>query len=210
MHHLRNLSVFLALLPVLSGACVNLKQPTHKVDHYTLEYDPREIGDLAPAAAVIRVEPFTTAPDYNARGIVYRDEEFKRESYVYHKWRSSPGDLVTHFLVRDMRQSGAFQAVLFQETTVACTHVLEGCVDEFFEWSRGPDSRGVLGVSVTLIAENEPNIPDRILSQRSYRVSMPCQPNHPESLAKALSLGLADISAQMVSDIHRRLTVGTE
>lgn len=206
MRHGKNLSVWMLLLPILLLSCVNLKQPSPKVNHYTLEYDSRRIGGLQPLSVVIRVEPFAAAPDYNSMAMVYRDEAFKRETYVYHKWRSSPGDLVSHFLVRDMRNAGVFQAVLFQESTTACTYGLEGAVDEFFEWNQNGDCQGVLAVSVTLLAENEPNITDRILFQRTYRTSTPCQQNNPASLAKALSLGLSDASEQIIKDIYACLS----
>ena len=109
------LAIFILIIFLISsGGCVTLKQPNMKIEHYTLEYDallPVANTNLNPVQAALKVERFSIAPVYNTSRIVYRDQEFKRSSYFYHKWKSNPADLVSYFLTRDIRESGLFTAV---------------------------------------------------------------------------------------------------
>ena len=151
---------------LLCGGCLNLKQSRNKVEYYTLEYDPPLFDTRTPLPFVIRVERFNVAPEYNSDRIIYRDKSFKRDSYVYFRWRANPGDLVTSFLSRDIKQSGIFKAVLPYASRLPSSHLLEGSVDQFFEWDSEEKWEAVLSVSITLMAEKEPDISQKVLFQK--------------------------------------------
>ncbi|MBW1779988.1 MAG: membrane integrity-associated transporter subunit PqiC [Deltaproteobacteria bacterium] len=186
----------------IAGGCINFKQPRNRVQHYLLEYATPEIKGLKPLSVSLKMERFSVAPAYNTNRIIYRDASFKRDEYFYHKWRANPGDMVTYFLSRDIRNSGLFKAVLPQGSDFPFSCVLEGSVNEFVEWD-GPEGwNAVLGVTVTLMAANEPDISKRILFQKSYRVEKPFTEKNPQGLAQAMSLAMRDISTNIIKDIY--------
>lgn len=197
-------------LPLLLGACLNLKQPSKKIAFYTLEYDPPQIADLEPLPLVLRMERFSIAPTYNTNLIIYRDSSFKRDSYVYHKWRTNPGALVPHFLSRDIRQSGLFEAVLHHESRFPFSYMLEGSVDEFFEWDLEETWNAVLSVSITLMAENEPDVSKRIIFQKTYGSRKACKQKNPRALAEAMSWAMAEVSRNIIKDIYYHLKDRTQ
>ena len=199
------LCVFLCLLP---GACVNLKQPRQEVQFYTLEYDPPRLQELAPLPVVIRVEGFTAAPTYNTNRMIYRDGSFKRDAYVYHKWRTNPGDLITHLLGRDLKQAGLFRGTLSHRSSAPASYVLEGSVDEFFEWDEADAWEAVLSISVTLLRENAPDAGEAILFQRTYHGKEPLRQKHPSALAEAMSIVMSKISGEVTKDIYDHLKDG--
>ncbi len=185
---------------LLLCACLSLKQPREKIEFYTLEYDPPTMGGLMPVEAVIKLRPFSVAPTYNSNRIIYRSQSFERDAYVYHRWRTNPGDLVTYFLQRDIQQSGLFKAVLPQQSRSTSSYVLEGSVNEFLEWDEEKTWKAVLSISVTLMKENEPDISKRILFQKTYKATKACQERNPRALAKAMSQAMAEISAALIMD----------
>ncbi|MBW1766677.1 MAG: membrane integrity-associated transporter subunit PqiC [Deltaproteobacteria bacterium] len=189
-------------LPLLFGSCLKLNNPSNKIEFYTLEYDPPQIGNLAPLPHAIRMERFSVAPTYNTNRIIYRDRSFKREAYVYYKWRANPGDLVTYFLARDIKLSGLFKAVLAYDSRFPSSYVLEGSVDEFFEWDTEEIWKAVLNVSITVMEENEPDISQRILFQKTYRTKKSCKQRNPAALAEAMSRAMAEISGKIIKDIY--------
>jgi len=194
------LSVFL-----LMGGCLNLKQPRNRIQHYTLEYDSFELRDLKPIPVSLQVERFSVAPLYNTNRIIYREGDFKRDEYFYHKWRANPGDMVTDFLRRDMRNSGLFEAVLPYGSNFPVSCVLEGSVDEFVEWD-GPEGwKAVLGITVTLMANNEPDVSRRIIFQKSYRTEKGLPEKNPQSLAQAMSQAMGEISRAVIKDVYSAL-----
>jgi cholesterol transport system auxiliary component len=151
---------------------------------------------------VLRVERFGVVSLYNTTRIVYRDTSFRRKTYVYHKWRANPGDLVTFSLSRDMKESGLFKAVLPYDSRLPNSHRLEGTVEEFLERDTKAAWEAVLSVSVALMKEDEPDIHKKILFQKTYRAIEPCRKRNPQSLAKAMSLAMAKVSRQIIRDIY--------
>ncbi len=196
---------FLCLLIILSvclGGCFNLKQPSRKMDYYMLEYESPKTEGRKPVSVVVRVERFSVAPTCNTNRIVYRDTSFKRNTYSYHQWRANPGDLVTHFLNRDLMGSGLFRAVLSHDSRSPSSHVLEGSVDEFFEWDRNDRWMAVLSLSITLMVDKEPDVSKRILFQKTYSTKQACSRKNPQSLAEAMSRAMAELSREIMEDIY--------
>ncbi len=193
------------LLVILVGACLNLKEPGVKINFYTLEYEPPRITGLQTLPVIIRLVRFSVAPSYNTEQMIYRDRSFRREADIYHQWRANPGDLVTYFLSRDMQQSGLFEAVLPYESMLTSSFVVEGSVDEFFEWDDKDSWKAVLKVNITLMAENEPDISKRVLFQKTYGKTESCKQKTPASLAGAMSLAMAEVSREIIEDIYSHL-----
>ncbi len=188
--------------PFLFGACPSAKQPTSRTQFYTLEYSPPQMAQVKPLDLAIKMERFGVAPTYNTSRIIYRDGSFKRNAYFYYKWRANPGDLVTYFLSRDMKQSGLFRAVLPHDSRVPSSHKLEGTVDEFFEWDKDENWEAILSVSIVFMAENEPAVSKRVLYQKAYRAQKPCKQKNPGALAEAMSHAMAEISGEIIQDIY--------
>lgn len=205
MNRHKKIYVFLLLLPVLFSSCISLKQPSKKIAFYTLEYDSPKITGLEPLPVVLGVERFSVAPTYNSNQIVYRDNAFKRDSYSYHKWRNNPGDFATYFLGRDLQQSGLFKAVLSGGSRLPASHIVEGAVEEFFEWDLETKWNAVLSIGIILTAGDEPDASKRILFQKTYTAKKACEQKNPQALAEAMSLAMKDVSREIIKDIHSHL-----
>jgi cholesterol transport system auxiliary component len=193
------------LIPCISlvlAACLDLKQPRSKIEYYTLEYDPPVPDHHPPLSEPIRVNQFTVSPIYNTNRIIYREGLFKREAYVYHKWRANPANVVTYLLRRDLQQSGLFEAVVSRDSRLPSAYVLEGSVDEFLEWNKKSGWEAYLSLSITLMRENEPDINNKILFQKNYFSTKPCRQKNPGALAESMSLAMSEISAQIMLDIY--------
>jgi ABC-type uncharacterized transport system auxiliary subunit len=196
--------IFLLFLsvPILFVACVSLKQPVDKIEYYTLEYSPPQMETLTPLPHVIRMDRFTAAPPYNTTQIIYRDQSFKRNAYVYYRWQTNPGAIVTTLLNRDIKNSGLFKAVLDSGSQFSSSCMIEGTVDEFFEWDTQNAWKAILTVSITLTEKNQDDIKNRILFQKTYRKAEICKKKRPKALAEAMSLGLSKISKEMILDVY--------
>ena len=195
-------------LSLLLVACMNLKQPTKKIEYYTLEYPSPKIDDVTPLPYVIRVDRFTTTPPYNTTQIIYRDRSFERNAYVYHKWQTNPGAIVTTLVNRDMKNSALFKAVLNPESRLSSSYIVEGTVEEFFEWDAPKAWKAVLGVSIILTKKNTGDIDNTILFQKTYHQAQQCQRKHPKAVAEAMSQALSKISKEIIKDVYHRLKNG--
>lgn len=197
---------WMGLILLLTLSCaIPQKKPARRIDYYTLEYPPPETQTTASVPAALAVRHFQIAPAYNTNKIVYREKEFVRNTYHYHKWRANPAELVAYFLARDLQHSAAFQAVFTPDQSQPVTHFLEGTVDDFFEYDLAQTWEAVLSVSVTLLKAKEPDISKRILLQRHYSVRKPCQRKNPQALASAMSEAMAELSQRIRNDISTTL-----
>jgi len=208
MYHLKKIIILIIGISLLSlSACLNLKkQPINSIEYYTLEYDPPLLTGMDKLPYAVKVERFSVAPTYDTTQIIYREKSFTRNAYVYHRWRVNPGDMVTHFLNRDIRSSGLFQAAIPYESKSKSSFILEGEVEEFFEWDTRDRWDAVLSISISLMAEDEEKINNRVIFQKSYRVTEACKRRHPAALAEAMSLGMSLISQAIIKDIHAHLS----
>ena len=191
------------------AACLNFKQPRNKIEYYTLEYTSPFVGDYRPLPYAIRVDQFSVSPIYNSNRIIYRDKSFKRQAYAYYKWRANPGDFVSYFLNRDMKKAGLFKAILSRNSSVPSSYLLEGTVDDFFELDGENDWQAVLSVSIVLMDEQEADISKKILFQKTYHASKPCQRKHPRALAQAMSMAMSEVSGKVIKDIYDYIEAGT-
>ncbi len=193
------------ILAVASAGCSIGGKPAERIDYYVLEYEAPQPPGLPAVEEVLRVERFGVAPPYNTARIVYRESAFERDTYNYHRWRANPGDLVTYFLARDLRESGLFAAVLPGESRFSASCVLEGVVEEFYEHDHAERWDAVLGVSVSLIAEGEPDVSRRVLHQASYREAESCLRKNPRALSEAMSRAMERVSIRILLDVHEAL-----
>jgi ABC-type uncharacterized transport system auxiliary subunit len=179
-------------------ACSSLKQPGQKIDYYTLEYEPPQVQGIATLPFVLKVERFSVSPMYNTLQIIYRDRSFRREAYPYERWRAGPGDLVTYYLSRDFKHSDLFRAVAPHESRVEPSLIMEGSVDEFFEWDSDDGWKAVLTVSTVLLSHPEPDPSKRIIFQKTFHAVKPCRKRNVASLSEAMSEAMAEVSAQVI------------
>ncbi len=193
--------LLLLLLPIPFG-CVDLKQSAARIQYFTLEYDSPEFPGLAPLPAVLKVTPFSVAPQYNTTRIIYRDGSYKRDEYFYSKWRANPGALATYFLRRDLAQTGLFNAVLPSDSRFPFSYVLEGAVDQFYELDEEERWMAVLSLTIALMDAKDPNAARNVLFQKTYSQRKPCLQKNPTGLAEAMSLAMKDASANIIRDVY--------
>jgi ABC-type uncharacterized transport system auxiliary subunit len=123
---------------------------------------------------------------------------FKRDAYPYEKWRAAPGDLVTYYLSRDFKHNGLFKAVAPYESRVEPSLIMEGSVDEFYEWDSEDGWKAVLTVNTVLMAHPEPDVSKRIIFQKTFHAVNPCKKKNLTSLSEAMSEAMAEVSAQVI------------
>jgi ABC-type uncharacterized transport system auxiliary subunit len=200
-------SVFLIIgISLILGACVNLRQPSNKIEYYTLEYDPPLFTDMDQLPYAVSVEHLTVAPMYDTTQIIYKERPFTRDAYAYHRWRVNPGDMIASLLNRDIRHSGLFKTVIPYDSQYGSQFSLGGEVEEFFEWDTEEGWKAVLSLSISLILVSESDVNKKILFQKGYRATGTCKQRNPRALAEALSLEMSRLSREIIRDVYEHLS----
>jgi len=202
----KNVWLSIVMLLFACGCMAPQRQPAAKTDYYTLEYVLSGMTQKPASPAVLGIQQFQISPEYNTNKMIYRENQFERNHYHYHKWRANPADLCTYFIARDLEHSKRFKAVFTLDRKVPVTHRLEGVVEEFFEYDTAQGCEAVFSLSVTLLKSAEPDISRRILFQRRYNTRSACRQKNPSALAEAMSLSIKQASAGIISDIYDAVT----
>jgi ABC-type uncharacterized transport system auxiliary subunit len=204
-HTISTTAVWLAVIVVLLfGGCTNIKHAPLDIHYYTLEYDPRPPEKTPPLPQVLKIERFQTSPLYDSNRMIFKDADFRRDEFSYHKWRAQPGELVSYFLARDFSETGRFQATLYFESALPFTYIITGVVEDFYLQAGNPN-QAVLSVSVNLVDNTRRNDGRHILMQKKYRRAIAASTGGPQGLAASLSVAMQQISEQILDDVSNEL-----
>ncbi len=200
----RILLIFLVALLALSSiwSCGSAKS-TYVVRQYLLDYSPPVPAGLPNTGEVIRVEMFSTAQAYGSTAMFYSPSAFELDSYSRERWRVTPGEMVTDLLLRDLRQSGNFKAVLSYDDPGEGRFTLTGTVVEFLEDDRAGGPVAHLSVDVTLLDVTQREITRRIVFQKTYTVNEGMKEKTARSLSESMSRAVKKFSGELMAEIHR-------
>jgi cholesterol transport system auxiliary component len=197
------------LLAILAGflsaalLAAGCGKPPVMVHKYLLEYPAPEVPRHPRVPEGLRVELFAVAQAFNSPAMAYRSESYKSETYHYHRWRVNPGNLVTDFLLRDLRQAGLFKAVFGYDSTARPRFVLEGAVEEFQEKDEGEVWHAALALNITLLDTTEEEITRKVVFQKNYRGAEPLADKTPKGLADAMSRAMQKVSQAIILDAYQ-------
>jgi uncharacterized lipoprotein YmbA len=193
---------FLLLAMLFIVGCGGGKS-TYVVQQYLLDYSPPALAGLTKTNEVLRVEPFSTAQAFTGTAMFYRPSPFELSSYNRERWRVIPGDMVTDFLLRDLRNAGTFTAVLAYEDPGEGRFVVTGTVAEFLEVDGRDGPRARLSVDATLLDTTQREITKRVVFQKTYTVEEAMKDKSAGALAESMSGAMKKFSGELIADIHR-------
>ncbi|HTZ38716.1 MAG TPA: ABC-type transport auxiliary lipoprotein family protein [Syntrophales bacterium] len=176
---------------------------TYVVQQYLLDYSPPALAGLARVNEVLRVESFSTAQAFASTAMLYQASPLELRSYSRERWRVMPCDMVTDFLLRDLRNAGMFTAVLAYEDPGGGRYVVTGTVIEFLEVDGSDGPRARLSVDATLLDTTEREITKRFVFQKTYTAAEPMKDKSALALAESMSRAMKKFSGELMADIHR-------
>jgi len=192
--------ILILALFLLSGCLGGTPAPV-PTTYYTLEYPSPRPSSQVTADTVLRLEDMESPSEPAGRDILYRSGPFMRDAYRYHRWHVPPTDMVQGLLLRDIRASGLFRAVLSPAEAGTARYLLSGRVEEFLQREDQGSSLATLVISMTLVDTGGNGEIDRIVLQNTYRLAEPLGSRKPADLAKGMSAAMAHLSRELIIDI---------
>jgi ABC-type uncharacterized transport system auxiliary subunit len=196
----------IALMLAFSG-CGGLRGRTQVLWKYTLDYPSPAVQGLTPVPAALQVKLFTVVQNYNSTAMVYQPAPFKLQQYQNSKWRVNPGDLVTDYLLRDLRNQKLFRAVFSYREAREARFGLEGEIEQFAEVDEKEGRKAVLSVYVTLLDSSQKDASKMIVCQKNYRVTEPFTGKGPAAFVEGMSRAMAKFSQQLIQDLHHGISL---
>lgn len=194
------LAAILIIAISFSAGCIKRGTPSTVIEKFTLEYPSPDFTGTTPTGQTIKIERFSVARAFNTQAMVFRPAPYQLDSYASNRWMINPGDMVSDYLLRDLRNSGLFKAAFSFRDLEDARYVLEGSVDEFLEIDSNETRTAALTLSITLFDFSRSGAVNRLLFQKKYRATEPITDKTPTGLAQAMSSGMAKLSAQIIRD----------
>ncbi|MCX5804775.1 MAG: ABC-type transport auxiliary lipoprotein family protein [Proteobacteria bacterium] len=206
---LGKIGILLLFVLIIAG-CFSRSKPAYTIDRYMFEYTPPAIGGLIALAESIKVELFFVNQSFNTRSMVYKPHPFKFMTYNYSQWRVNPADMVTDYLLRDLRNTNIFQAVFSHHDIEKTRFIIEGQIEDFLETADKNDVNAILSVNITLLDTYRKEINKRIVFQKQYKFQEKIREHAPEEFAKGMSINMSRLSEQLVKDFHKAIMAATD
>ena len=200
----RWIGIILLLIGLLAG-CLGGAGKTPFVRQYVLEYPPPQGGGRPAIEAMVRVERFSADRMFMGHEMLYRQGPFRRDAYPGNRWRIAPGDMVTEFLRRDLRETGLFRAVLSERDADDVRFSLEGGVEEFVETRETPNRKALLAATITLLDLSRKETASLVVFQKTYRLEAAAAGEGAAGLAAGMSRAMSDLSRLAIADIASAL-----
>jgi len=192
--------LLLTLLLFFCGCGSLIKQPSPIISYYQLDYSPG-VTKSAPVNKTILIKPFFISETYNRDSIMYSDDKYKCNYYPYKRWISSPQDPIMECFRRDFIKSKAFKGLIIPGQLLRPDFILSGAITEIQEKRGKEKSEGTVKINMTLLKPAFETNPEKIIFQKNYSKSIPCEIDNTESLVKALSQATKEISGEVLKDV---------
>lgn len=194
---------------LLAGGCGVTRHQPEPVTYYALHYTP---PDPLPAGhnktekpLVIHIPRLHAQPPYNTTHMVYADSPYQRNKYAYHQWITTPADMLTSLLLRDVEASKIADAAVSMPAGKGVTHRIEGMIIDFFENDENTQWEAVLVLRLTLTRMDPTAMTGKILFQSTYNEVRPLEKNNPHELARSMSKAMEAVSRRFIADMNGKL-----
>lgn len=151
---------------------------------------------------VLRVQPLEISSAYAGKGLVSRLSEVEYESDYYAEFFTRPNDMITEQLVSWLRESGQFQEVIGEASTLSAEWVIEGVIDGLYADLREPaQPKAVLSFQIRMIDDRgrRPEVISTKKYSRSESIPSSSSPDLVQGWNRALEALLAEVERDLVA-----------
>ena len=195
-------SFFLLVLVVVSGCGVGGNR-AHVAKQYLLEYPPPVVEGLVQKEETIKVYRFSVAQAFNLSSMIYREGPFEFQADPYNSWMANPGQMVSDYLIRDLRKGELFRAVFSYNDIEDTRYTLGGVIEEFVGLGGKEGAKAGLTANVTFLDTSQRQLPQSVIFQRQYQFVEPLTKEGPAGFAEAMSRAMEKFSRQLIKDLDQ-------
>jgi ABC-type uncharacterized transport system auxiliary subunit len=177
-----------------------------EMHYYLIDYPVlHKTNDEAPISNIkLGLERFQAAPLYSDERLVYRDTPYEGKYYHYHRWITSPEDMVTDKTIEQLNASNLFNLVVPFPKFSNVDYVLSGTVKALEEWDEGDQWYARVQIAFELFDRNtRQGVWNKTIEKRN-----PVLKRSPAEVIKGINLSVQqcidDLSTQLKSVLVSR------
>ncbi len=155
----------------------------------------------AMSEAILAIQPFSIAPAFQGKGLVYRTGKNRYESDFYNEYFVSPTAMMTDQTRNWLADSGVFSQVLSSTSSVEPTGMLEGNIKQIVADVRDKaNPQAVLEISFFLLGQHKRE--RTIQFNKTYSATRKLESKTAPACIAALNQCLAEILENLEKDLQ--------
>ena len=191
------------MIVLLYSGCASRKAIVK--DTFLLDAQRGGASVQAASETILAVQPFSVAPAFGGKGLVYRTDENQYESDFYNEYFVSPAAMMTEQTRNWLSESGVFAQVLSPISSAEPTHSLEGHIKQIAADVRDKaNPQAVLELSFFLLEQHKRKRAVRF--NKTYSVTRPLESKAASACIDALSQCLRQILEDIETDLASNLS----
>ncbi len=204
---MKNFALFIVIGFIFLSAtsCIDFTRPYKEVFYYHVNYDPPTPEGTPITGITVRLGSFNAASSFQSLKIIYSTSTYKRKTYEYHQWLTTPSDMIAELLQRDMAASNLYGAVVSIRSSLPPHYELEGTIEEIMEKDEGETWFSVISVRCAAFAFPEKIGKKHVLYQKAYKESVQTQKKNPAAVVAAMSDAMKKISIRIQEDLNKAI-----
>ena len=169
--------------------------------YYLIDYPIQKKSDMSKPVhhIVLGVARFEAAPLYKEERLVYRDSPYEGKYYHYHRWITSPEQMITEQAIEQLKASNLFEQVLAFPKYSQVDFILQGTIKALEEWDEGDQWYARVQIAFEFISKTDNQIVWQKTVKRKNKVSQ----KTPAEVVKEINLGVQ----QCINDVEQDLDV---
>lgn len=195
MNKSRNLFIIILLMLFWYHCSSNIPE----MHYYLIDYPVTlSNGPTDPVYDVILgIEKFNALPPYKEDRLVYRVSPYEGKYYHYHRWITTPDEMITEKTIEQLRASKLFAQVVAFPGFSQVDYVLRGAIKALEEW----DEDGQWYARVQITFELLDKKTDQMVWQKSLERKNLVSKKIPAEVVKGINIGVQ----QCVEEVQREL-----
>ena len=200
--HMPLMIVVLMGSSLFATGCALTHRRAPATQELSLKYSPPVLEGVRPVAGAIKVGRFSALSPFDGTGMYFRRSGYELESFNYERWVTSPPNMVTDLLYRDLAASNAFRDVFPYLSTEQTRFELEGTVVQFLMLEEGGSWRASLVVNISLVDGQAGEGGRRVLLQRQFDAHRTLEGDSAEQYAEGMSGAMQSVAGDIIRAIH--------
>ena len=198
-----NTAFFMAVIScLLLAGCFTGGKPPYNIERYILNYPANSWSQPGKLDASVKFNRFSIATAYNSPRMIFRNDDYRIDSFNYSRWVVNPADMIADRLFEDMTGSGFFQTVFPYQEAHDGRFIVSGAVEEFLLSIDKNGKTAVIRMTIALQDSRVKSSVKRTIFQKKYFRTEPLQESSPQGYCDAASRAMQHLSREIIGDIY--------
>ncbi len=167
--------------------------------YYLIDYPISMKSDISKPVhqIVLGVARFEAALLYKEERLVYRDSPYEGKYYHYHRWITSPEQMIKEQVIEQLKASNLFEQVRAFPKYSPVDFVLQGTIKALEEWDESDQWYARVQIAFELVSATE----NHIIWQKTIEKKNRVPHKSPAEVVKGINLGVQ----QCITEVEQEL-----